>query len=119
MAAINKKMMSKKINKKSAFNDFMCDWQRFDDASYVLSAELFLTKEDALKKLQEEFDGWDKSKWDLDFKIENIGEDWVRFGCHGVDWESGEPACMWWLGSEGKRGAKPVWTYRLKLKPKV
>ena len=105
-----------KVNKNSAFNKFMCDWQRFDDGTYVLSAELFPTKEDALQKLHDEFDDWGDNII-KDYTLDDISDDMVRFCCQGIDYENGEPACMWWLGARDKKGAKPVWTYRLKFIP--
>jgi len=94
----------------SAFNDLHCEWVHYNDGTYVLSAELFPKKEQALAKLHEEFDeGY--SMYAKDFIADDIYEDLVRFSCQGAHDGDGESGCMWYLGATGK-GSKPMWTFR-------
>jgi hypothetical protein len=97
--------------KQSKFADWCSEWMRFDDGTYVLSAETHPTKELALAQLHTDFDeGY--PQYLKDYALDDIGEDRVRHMCQGSE----EDRCMWYLGQNGK-GSLPVWTYRLKLDP--
>ena len=99
-----------KPKKFSAFNDQHSEWLCYSDGTYVLSAELFPTKEEALAQLHKEFDeGYDM--YAKDFTADDIGENLVRFCCRGADDGHGDSGCMWYLDATGT-GSKPVWTFK-------
>lgn len=99
------------MKKLSKFANQNSEWMRFDDGTYVLSAETHPTKEQALAQLHKDFDdGF--PQFMKDYELKDIGDDRVRFMCQGSE----EYRCMWYLGQKGK-GSLPVWTYRPKRNP--
>jgi len=108
--------MTKQVSK---FNKALSEPVYFDDNSWVVSAEVFPTIEDAFKAFKNELSGWGthddgRSRWQ-DFTVDSIHSDRVRYGCQGSD--MGTPLCGWFVGASGK-GSKPVWVLPLWKTPK-
>jgi len=92
----------------SKFNDFLL-WQveHFSDWNYVTSAES--SKEEFYKMMVEEVN-LDKDITKEKF-IEEVKEDWVHFHIRGDQYEEFGNKPVWWLGCEGMKWSKKVWTY--------
>ncbi len=112
-------MNSKKGEKKSKFNESLGQPIYFSDNSWVVSAEIFPTVEEAFRTFKEETESWGahddgRSRWQ-DYTVDDIQSDRVRYCCQGSD--MGVPECGWFVGASGK-GSKPVWVLPLWKTPK-
>lgn len=94
------------MTKQSAFERDFSEVIIFDDGDWVISRLQFPTKEEAIVIYQKELGEWGR---DQIVTVEDIREDFVRFG-GGQDYD-GDFVNGWYLGQEGKKGAKPVWVF--------
>ena len=93
------------MTKQSAFDRDFSEVIHFEVWDWVISRLQYPTKEEAAKVYQKELEEWGR---DQVVTTEDIQEDWVRFKGDQLD---GEFVNCWWLGQEGKKGARPVWVF--------
>lgn len=94
--------------KQTAFDRFFADPVSFTEGYGSAVSALAYTKEQARDIFQENEMG---DHHDYVVKLEEIGSEFVRW--HGGINDDGQTGNMWFIGEEeGKRGAKPVWTFQ-------